>query len=327
MSDFWGSLKAQLGIKQRHSSAYDRQTDSQVEDLNAVVEHYLKAYVVQRPKQWDRLLPLAEFTYHAVYHKSLKPSPFRVDMGFNARMPINLLISIPRVDRMPKISLEVDELAEQLMSDLCMLRERSEEPQTRMILETNKSCHLHNFEVGDSVFLDTRILLIGNANLTKLDSANLNSSKFQQPICGPFHITETICANAFRLNTPAHWKMPNVFNVACLKRGRVDYGKDHPPPPLLRTMTDKDPENEVEAILEHQDTSAKTLQYNVEWLGYPELDWQLLANLNGGCRDLLRDYHQKMHLVVYKWMFEVQQMGFLHFIWLLTHRRRYCQGF
>jgi hypothetical protein len=123
-------------------------------------------------------------------------------------------------------------------------------------------------------------------------------------LCGPFRITEAIGANSFRLNTPAHWKMPNVFNDSRLKRDRVDYGRDHAPPPPLRTMTDKDPEYEVEAILEHQGTSAKTLQYKVKWLGYPEPDWQPLANLKGGCRDLLGDYNRQIGLLVYRWRLE-----------------------
>jgi len=63
MSDFWGSLTAQLGIKRRHSTTYHPQTDGQAENLNEVIERYLKAYVAQRPKWWDCLLPLAEFTY------------------------------------------------------------------------------------------------------------------------------------------------------------------------------------------------------------------------------------------------------------------------
>jgi hypothetical protein len=164
---------------------------------------------------------------------------------------------------MPKISLKADEFAEQIMSDLCMLRQRLEEVQTRMILEANKSCRPYDFTVGDSVVLHTRLLLIGYANLTKLESVSHNSRKFQQPLCGPFRIAEAIGANAFRLNTPAYWIMPNLFNVSRLKRDCVDYGRDHPPPPLLRTMTNKDPEYEVEAILEHQGTSAKTLQDEV----------------------------------------------------------------
>jgi len=64
MSDFWGSLTAQLGIKRYHSAAYHPETDGQAENLNAVVERYLKTYVAQCPKEWDRLLLLAEFTYN-----------------------------------------------------------------------------------------------------------------------------------------------------------------------------------------------------------------------------------------------------------------------
>jgi len=64
-------------------------------------------------------------------------------------------------------------------------------------------------------------------------------------------------------------------------------------------MTDKDPEYEIEAILDHQGTSANTRRYMVKCLRYPELDWQLLANLKGGCRDLLRDYHRKLGLLFY----------------------------
>jgi transposase InsO family protein len=82
MSYFWGSLMAQLGIKHRHSTAYHPQTDGQAENLNTVVERYLKAYIAQCPKVSDRLPPLAEFTYNAAYHKSLKTSPFRANIGF-----------------------------------------------------------------------------------------------------------------------------------------------------------------------------------------------------------------------------------------------------
>jgi hypothetical protein len=81
---------------------------------------------------------------------------------------------------MPKVSLKADSFAEQMMSDLRMLRERLEEAQTRMILEADMSRRPHDFKVGDSVFLDTRLLPIGYVNLTKSESASLNSRKFQQ---------------------------------------------------------------------------------------------------------------------------------------------------
>jgi hypothetical protein len=119
-------------------------------------------------------------------------------------MPIDLLVPIPSADRMPKIRLKAEQFAEPMMTNLRMLRERLEEVQTRMILEANKAQRPHDFKVGDSVFLDTRLLLIGSANLIKSKSTNLNYRKFQLPFWGPFHITDAIGANDFRLNTPAH---------------------------------------------------------------------------------------------------------------------------
>jgi len=98
ISDFWRSRTAQLGIKRRHSTAYDTQTDGQAQILDAVVEWYLKAYVAQCPMEWDCLPPLAEFTNNAEYNESLKTSPFRANAGFVPRMPIDLLVSILSAD-------------------------------------------------------------------------------------------------------------------------------------------------------------------------------------------------------------------------------------
>jgi hypothetical protein len=86
-----------------------------------------------------------------------------------------------------------------------------------MILEANECRYPYDFKVEDSVFLDTRLLAIGYANVTISELANLNIRKFQLPFGEPFRITEAIGANTFRLNTPAHWKLRNVFKVTCLK--------------------------------------------------------------------------------------------------------------
>ena len=217
MSDCWGSLMAQLGIKRRHSTTYHPKTDGQADNLNAVVECYLKLYVALHPKEWGWLLPLPGLTNNTAYHKSLNTSLFRADVGFVRRTPIDLVVPILSADRMPTISLRPDEFAEQMISDLRMLRERLEEVQTRMILDANESHCPHDIKVGDSVFLDTRLLPIGYAYFTTSESVNHNSRKFQQGFCGPFRITKAIGANAFRLHTPAHWEMPNVFNISRLK--------------------------------------------------------------------------------------------------------------
>jgi hypothetical protein len=125
-------------------------------------------------------------------------------MGFVVGMQIHMLVPIPNADRMPIIVVKEDDFAEQMKSDLCMLREQLEEAQTWLILEANKSRCPHDFKGVDSVILTTRLFKLGYANLTKSESASVNSRIFHHHFGRLFCITEAISANAFRLNTPAH---------------------------------------------------------------------------------------------------------------------------
>jgi len=99
ISDFCGSLMAQLGIKHCHSTTYFPQMDGQAENLNAVVVSFLKAYMAQCPKMWDSLVPFAEFTSNAACHKDLKTTPFQADVGFVRRMSTWLLVPTPGADQ------------------------------------------------------------------------------------------------------------------------------------------------------------------------------------------------------------------------------------
>jgi len=97
-------------------------------------------------------------------------------------MPIDLLVLILCANQMPKISLEANEFAEHILSDLRMLSEQLEEGQRWLILEADQTRHLHDSTVGDAVSLDTRFRAIGYANLTKSESASLDSREVQQPL-------------------------------------------------------------------------------------------------------------------------------------------------
>jgi len=127
MSYCLGSRIAQLGIRFRHCTAYQPQTDGKADNLNAVLQCYLKAYVAQHPKVCDCLLLWAEFTHNAMYDESLKIAPFLANLALMPWMPIDPRISIPSANWMPKVSLEADEFAQQIMPNIRMLRERLEE--------------------------------------------------------------------------------------------------------------------------------------------------------------------------------------------------------
>jgi len=297
-SSFWQSLCSQLGIKLRMSTAYHPQSDGQAEKANAMLETFLKAYIAQleSPKQWSRLLPLAEFTYNAAKHKAISLSPFEVDIGYIPRLPLDLLAPGPRT---PVLRPGM-EYAERLVKILQMLCERMEEAQLTMVMEANEHRQSHPFHIGDSVFLDTRLLPVSYTNVNSTANDSANSRKFQHLYAGSFTILKSAGENGFVLNIPAHWRLHPVFNVTRLKILRVNRTREHPPPlPLCPTTT---VEYEVESIRKHRGTTVQDLEYLVKWVGYIDPTWEPLANLRGSSNELLGEYHAANGLRVYWWM-------------------------
>jgi len=192
------------------------------------------------------------------------------------------------------------EYAERLIKILRMLRERMEETQLTTGWEANEHRQPHPFRVRDLVFLDTRLLPVGYANVNSTANDTVNSRKFQHPYADQFTILKSASENAFVLDIPAHWRLHPVFNVARLQLSKVDKTCEHtPPPPLGATAT---VEYEVESICEHRGTTVRDLEYLVKWVGYADPTWELLANLRGSSNELLGEYHAANGLRVYRWM-------------------------
>jgi len=250
----------------------------------------------QIPEQWSRLLPLAEFTYNVAKHKAIGISLFEADIGYIPRLLLDLLAPGPRTP----ISRPGTEYAERLVKILRMLREQMEETQLTMVSEANEHRQPHPFQVGDSVFLDTRLLPVSYANVNSTANDNVNSRKFQHPYAGRFTILKSAGGNLFVLDIPAHWRLHPVFNVAHLKLSKVDKTCEHSPPPLLCSTATV--EYKVESICQHRGTTVRDLKYLVKWVGYTDSMWEPLANLRGSSNELLGEYHATNGLPVYRWM-------------------------
>jgi len=221
-------------------------------------------------------------------------SPFEADIGYIPRLPLDLLAPGPR---MP-ISRPGTEYAERHVKIPRMLQERMEETQLTMVLEANEHRQPHPFRVGNSVFLDTRLLPVGYANVNSTANDNINLRKFQHPYASPFTILKSAGENAFVLDIPAHWHLHPVFNVTRLKLSKVDKTHEHPPPPpLCSTAT---VEYEVESICEQRGTTVRDLEYLVKWVCYADPTWEPLANLRGSSNELLGEYHAANGLQVYR---------------------------
>lgn len=78
---FWKELFHLTGTQLRMSTAYHPQTDGQTEVLNRVLEQYLCSFVHDRPSQWLKFLPLAEWSYNTSMHSSTGISPFEATYG------------------------------------------------------------------------------------------------------------------------------------------------------------------------------------------------------------------------------------------------------
>jgi hypothetical protein len=90
LSHFWRTLRAQLGTKLNFSTTYHPQSDGQTEVVNRSLDNILRSLLGGKTKNWDNLLPNAEFAYNASKCQMTQFSPFEVVFGANPLSPIDL---------------------------------------------------------------------------------------------------------------------------------------------------------------------------------------------------------------------------------------------
>jgi transposase InsO family protein len=81
MSVFWRELMRLMGTKLHMTTTFHPQSDGQTEAANRVITLYLRCFTGDRPRQWLRWLPWAEYVYNMAYKSSLRETPFRVVYG------------------------------------------------------------------------------------------------------------------------------------------------------------------------------------------------------------------------------------------------------
>ncbi|GJY30549.1 putative reverse transcriptase domain-containing protein [Tanacetum coccineum] len=85
---FWKALNKALGTRLDMSTAYHSKTDGQSERTIQTLEDMLRACVLDFGKNWDRHLPLVEFSYNNSYHTSIRAAPFEVLYGRKCQSPV-----------------------------------------------------------------------------------------------------------------------------------------------------------------------------------------------------------------------------------------------
>lgn len=83
VSNFWTAIQTQLRNQPARSTAFQPETDGQVERTNATLEDYLQHFVSNRQDDWVDWLPLAKFSYNNSPSASMSHSPFFACHGFH----------------------------------------------------------------------------------------------------------------------------------------------------------------------------------------------------------------------------------------------------
>ncbi|GJZ13157.1 transposon ty3-I gag-pol polyprotein [Tanacetum coccineum] len=92
LSHFWITLWRKMGTKLKFSTSSHPQTDGQTEVTNRTLGSLLRALITTNLKQWEDLLPQAEFAYNRAPNKTTGLSPFMIVYGLNPKTPLDLAV-------------------------------------------------------------------------------------------------------------------------------------------------------------------------------------------------------------------------------------------
>jgi len=260
-SDPWKETTGKLGIEQRLSMAFHPQTDRQTERTNAILEHYLRAYINYQQDDWCGYLPLAEFAYNNGYQESIKNTPFFANYGMNPEYEmIGPLIHGKRTN--PE---EMTQIHESLRNEMVAAQLRQKE-----YYDLHRKSD-PNLQSGDMVWLLPR-----NIKNTR------PSKKLDDKKIGPFKILAKIGTSAYKLALPPSMAIHNTFHISLIEPyqdNRFPSQIKEPPPPI---QIEGEDENELDELIDSR-LHYNKLEYRAQWKDYsPEHDkvWYPAENFN-----------------------------------------------
>ncbi|KAM0028419.1 putative nucleotidyltransferase, Ribonuclease H [Helianthus debilis subsp. tardiflorus] len=276
MADFWKELHRLQGTTLSFSTAYHPQSDGQTEVLNKCVEMYLRCYVMDRPSDWFKFLPWAEYWYNTSFQTAAQMTPFEVVYG---RKPPNLTRYIKGSTSNSLVDSQLLDRDEVLIT----LRNNLLRAQSRMKTYADTNRRDVQFAIGDWVFVKLQPFRQHSIRLQR-------HYKLSRRFFGPYQVLERVGQVAYKLQLPPEAKIHNVFHVSMLRKCT---GKPTQQITPLHLVDSSSTLKLHPAQLLDQRTllrgSSSVPQYLVQWEGLPvqEATWEDKAIL----QRIFPDFH------------------------------------
>ncbi|KAD6796192.1 hypothetical protein E3N88_07088 [Mikania micrantha] len=204
LSHFWLTLWRKMGTQLKFSTSSHPQADGQTEVTNGTLGTLLRALIKKNVKQWEDLMPHAEFAYNRTPHKTTGHSLFEVVYGLNPATPLDLRV----LDTTQKFNSNAADHATQIKSLHEQVTHRITKMSDTVKARVDKHCRDTKFSPGDLVWI----------HLPKERFPTKRRSKLQPCSDGPFKILEQVNANAYKVDLPGSFGVSATFYVSDLQQ-------------------------------------------------------------------------------------------------------------
>nr|GEW01295.1 hypothetical protein [Tanacetum cinerariifolium] len=234
---FTASQVAQVFLDQVYKLHGLRESITKV--VNKSLGCYLRCMCGEKPKEWVKWLPLAEFWYNTNYHTSTETTPYEAVYRQTPHLHVPMFLTyIPGDSRVE----EVDTTLQAREEAIKVLKFYLKRSQDRMKNRANKHRTNRQFEVGDWVYL--KLQPRRQVSIRKGQQHKLSPKYY-----GPFKVAKRIGEVAYKLELSNSSQIHPVFHISQLKKC---HGKDHSVGVLPQLREDGLLENKPMAILERR---------------------------------------------------------------------------
>jgi hypothetical protein len=192
-------LWKKLGTNLNYSTSFHPQTDGQTEVVNRSLGSLLRCLIKKNPREWEAILPLAEFAFNASINRTTQSSPFEVVYGLQPAGVADLL-SLPLPT---KSNLKALDMVQHMQQVHKAVQQKIQEANAKYKARVDQSRRQLLFEEGDLVWV----------YLPKERQPGGPYSKLQDHKIGPCKILQKLNDNAYKVELPSHLQTSNSFNV------------------------------------------------------------------------------------------------------------------